>query len=114
MKNKTTKVLGIMVGIGIICLGTTLLSVDLSTIGKSISFGADFYTEIYDVTQDVGRAVNQMIRSIHKCSGWGLITIGAITTINYLDKLVDSFSAEKADKPEENNHDNDANELPDL
>lgn len=116
MGNKVTKIFGILLGAAIIAAGVELLSTDLISIGKTIKFGADFYTEIYDVTQDVGRAVNNVIRSMHKCAGWFMITLGAITFIHYLDKLVDVLKAEKskAQAAMEETSNNNVNELPDL
>ncbi len=80
MSNKNKKIvsiIGIIVGIAIVIIGFSIMSADYAyvsystasfneitnstktgSIGESIRFGADFYTEMYSVTQDVGYAVN--------------------------------------------------------
>ena len=75
MNKKTAGIIGIILGIAIIVIGfcVTGISVEAgshslsgaSTIGKDVAFGADFYTEIYSVTQDVGYAVNAASRNIN-------------------------------------------------
>ncbi len=75
MEKKTASIIGIILGIAIIIVGFCVqgISVDAGghedygtpTIGSNIKFGADFYTEIYAVTQDVGDAVNSANMNIH-------------------------------------------------
>lgn len=48
------------------------------SIGEQIKFGADFYTEMYDVTIDVGHAINYAINDLIRAMGWLIISIGAI------------------------------------
>lgn len=110
----TAKIFGIIAGIAILIVGINLIKVDVYSIGESgIRFGADFYTEIYDVTQDVGGAVNRSIKSMHQCAGTILACIGALTSVGYLNKAVDVLLTLNTKKPEEipqEVHD----ELPDL
>ena len=84
--NRFSKFLGILVGIGVIIIGICLLSADTDSIGKwGTRFGGDFYTEIYSVTQDVGYAVNDVTKAIHKCVGWIVIVLGALTSCYYFN-----------------------------
>ena len=60
---------GIVLGVIMIIMGLCVLNTSHSTasgpyIGKSISFGADFYTEIYSVTKDVGLAINDAAKDV--------------------------------------------------
>ena len=68
---------GIVVGILIVFAGFMVECSDYS-IGRSIQFGADFYTEMYDVTQDVGRALNSAINDLITAIGTLITAIGAI------------------------------------
>jgi hypothetical protein len=68
---------GIIVGIVIVFAGFSVEN-SYPEIGRSIKFGADFYTEIYDVTQDVGRALNSAINSLISAIGTLITAIGAI------------------------------------
>lgn len=98
----TAKIFGIIAGIAILIVGINLMKADVYSIGKSgVRFGADFYTEIYDVTQDVGGAVNRSIRSMHQCAGTILACIGALTSVGYLNKAVDVILTLNTKKPEE-------------
>lgn len=112
--NLTAKIIGIIAGIVILIVGINLMDVDVYSVGEySMKFGADFYTEIYDVTRDVGGAVNRSIISIHQCAGAILACIGALTIVAYLNKSVDVIMNLNTKKPEEilqEVHD----ELPDL
>ena len=78
---RLVSLIGIAAGIFIIYIGMTLNPYASSTdaIGESIKFGADFYTEIYSVTQDVGEAVNSVVHSINNvciCLKWLVKSIG--------------------------------------
>ena len=90
--NLTAKIIGIIAGVVILIVGINLMDVDVYSVGEySMKFGADFYTEIYDVTRDVGGAVNRSIKSIHQCAGTILACIGALTIVVYLNKSVDAI-----------------------
>ena len=108
------KIIGIVLGIVLLVVGINLTKVEIYSIGTSdMRFGADFYTEIYDVTQDVGGAVNRSIRSMHQCVGTILACIGALTIVGYINKAVDivlSLHTKNTEAaPQE-----DRDELPDL
>lgn len=87
---KSLSIFGIIVGIIIIIIGFYVqnISVDSSdtNVGSSyMKFGADFYTEMYDVTRDVGLAINNAqenicnaVERICDAIGWLIISIGAI------------------------------------
>ncbi len=105
MSNKIKKiisVLGIMIGITIIIVGINVKDVEYSRadtggIGRYITFGADFYTEIYNVTKDVGYAVNNntialnnitnVLANICNAIGWLIIAIGTTDICFFCYKL---------------------------
>ena len=81
-------VLGIIVGLVIIILGISTVDTYTSTydVSGGLAFGADFYTEIYDVTSDVGHAVNcntNALAKVCEAIGWLIISIGAIDVISF-------------------------------
>ena len=83
--------LGIAIGLLISFLGFLVTTMDIGTattdkIGEDIKFGADFYTEMYDVTKDVGKAVNNVTKEINDaidkiCTAIGML----IFSIGLLD-----------------------------
>jgi len=75
---KIVSIIGMAVGLIIIIIGFCLQDTSNYGIGESIRFGADFYTEIYAVTQDVGRAINYAINDLICAVSWLIIAIGAI------------------------------------
>ena len=116
MEKKTASIIGIILGIAIFIIGLCVqgISVDATghesngtpSIGSYIQFGADFYTEMYAVTQDVGQAVNAANTNIHGavnaaqrniCNavesvcdaiGWLIVAIGAFDVAYFIYKLV--------------------------
>lgn len=112
--HKFAKILGIAIGIGIIIIGICLLSADTDSIGQwGTRFGADFYTEMYSVTQDVGYAVNDVTRAVHTCVGWLVIVLGALTSCYYFNLFSDLCHFAK-DKLEEENKEAFSATLPEL
>ncbi len=115
MSSKSKKVVavaGIIVGIVIIIIGFCVrgsrasIYEDYATskpvIGRPIYFGADFYTEMYAVTQDVGEAINantaaidqnsmaiqsaynRLAFTIYNAIGWLIVVIGAVDIVIFL------------------------------
>ena len=91
-------VIGIILGIVIIGIGLDVKDTSLDTghvaIGEDIAFGADFYTEIYDVTRDVGFAVNSAkykivngLESVCKAIGLLIVAVGLFDCCFFLHKL---------------------------
>lgn len=117
-KKQLTNTIGIIVGVIIIIIGLCIQGTSIEAspysssvfreIGKDISFGADFYTEIYDITKDVGIAVNfaqagiagalnntqtnicNAVESICKAIGWLIVVIGAFDICYFLKSLCES------------------------
>lgn len=117
-KKQIASIIGIVVGVIIIIIGFSIQGTNVdsspyllsssSTIGSSIKFGADFYTEIYAVTQDVGEAVNsaqrniggsvnnaqrnicQAIESICNAIGWLIVVLGMFNICYFVNKLFDA------------------------
>ena len=85
---KIASIIGIIVGVTIIIVGFSLQDTSNYSIGESIKFGADFYTEMYDVTKDVGRAINYAINDLICAIGWLIVSIGAIDICFFVYKLV--------------------------
>jgi hypothetical protein len=101
MKNHkaTASLVGIFVGIIIIIIGLCVQGISISAyhtdIGKDIKFGADFYTEIYAVTQDVGAAINSLkytvataVESVCDAIGWLIVSLGAIDVCFFAYKYI--------------------------
>ena len=108
------KIIGIVLGIVLLIVGINLTKVEIYSIGTyDMRFGADFYTEIYDVTQDVGGAVNRSIRSMHQCAGTILACVGALTIVGYINKAVDIVLSLHTKNTEAASQE-DRDELPDL
>ncbi len=100
---------GLLLGIIIIIIGINVQSVygtymSEYDVGKPIEFGADFYTEMYDVTKDVGNAINNAsndigaaisnaTRYICEAVGWLIISIGLIDICVFTYKLFGSLDA---------------------
>ena len=104
-----TKIIGIILGVAILIIGFSVQGISVSYsstyLGRDIKFGADFYTEMYAVTRDVGRAVDNNQRAICRgiesvCSaiGWLIVAIGLVDIAFFTDKL---FKVLKDDKDAE-------------
>lgn len=116
MKNHkaTASLVGILVGIIIIIIGLCVQGISVNAyrtdIGEDIKFGADFYTEIYAVTQDVGAAINSLkytvataVESVCDAIGWMIVSLGAIDVCFFAYKYIDDIHAlrNKSCPPEE-------------
>ena len=82
-------ILGIIVGFVIIVIGINCVNTYIwtDTVGRHLQFGADFYTEMYGVTREVGGAINDNTRGLSKvCEaiGWLIVSIGAIDVVCFL------------------------------
>ena len=81
-------ILGIIVGFVIIVIGINYVNTYIwtDTVGSYLRFGADFYTEMYDVTREVGAAINRNTRGISmvcEAIGWLIVSIGAIDVVGF-------------------------------
>lgn len=90
---KIASVIGIIVGIIIIIIGFTVQDTSTYSIGKSIEFGADFYTEIYDVTKEAGTAIRSAINDLIVAISWLIISLGAIDICFFAYKFVQANDA---------------------
>lgn len=100
-KKKNSCITGIIVGVVIIFIGLLVQATDISHEGKlvgdsSTRFGANFYTEMYQVTLDTGYAVNNAQKNICKglesvCNaiGWLIVAVGAFTACHFSKALFD-------------------------
>lgn len=89
-----TSGIGMLVGFILIIIGLNVRTPEVYKIGEDIAFGADFYTEIYDVTRDVGGAVNIATKNICNAIGWLIFAIGAFDICFFLRKMFDFDSSE--------------------
>ena len=93
-----------IIGLIIVFIGISVGNYDVTTdsIGEYIKFGADFYTEIYDVTKQVGWAVNNATKQISKIickSVSALITsIGLMDIAFFGYKLILTYENSKKEK----------------
>ncbi len=98
MPKKGASIFGLLIGIAIVVVGICLLDINFyrssATVGRDIRFGADFYTEMYDVTRDVGYQVSQIDGTIAAATrwmcqaiGWLIISLGAIDMCYFISKL---------------------------
>ncbi len=80
----TMSFVGITVGVLIIIIGFLVQNTSNYSIGSDIKFGADFYTEMYDVTRDIGYVIIGLVKAV----GWLIISIGAIDVCFFGYKIV--------------------------
>ena len=90
-------VIGIFIGIGIIAFGMEQTNLFFTDIGESIKFGADFYTEMYDVTKEVGYEICNALGYIRRAIGLLIVSIGAVDVCYFLFKLFDVTNTKKKD-----------------
>lgn len=76
MIRKIFAVCGIVVGIIIICMGTSLFMESSSAILESAAFGADFYTYIYEVARITAESTVEAILVLTRGFAFVLIAIG--------------------------------------
>ena len=81
--------LGIVVGLVIIVIGINCVNTYIWTdpVGDYIQFGADFYTEMYSVTREVGSAINNNtdgLARVCESIGWLIVSIGLIDVITFV------------------------------
>ena len=125
-KSKIASIIGIIIGVAIIVVGIVVLdsaycnSKSGPAIGRHIEFGADFYTEMYSVTQDVGEAINtntyaineigRILERILRAIGWLIVSLGAIDVCFFGYKLasVCNKTRNKKDESKENTDSTDA------
>ena len=84
---KRASVFGIFIGIIAIIAGISMLNTSIGGIGEYITFGADFYTEIYSVTRELGWSVSSATQAICNGIGWLLIVSGGFSICHFLTKL---------------------------
>lgn len=89
-------------GVVIIIIGFSLQNTTTYSIGEYLRFGADFYTEIYDVTRDVGRALNNAINDLICAISWLVVSLGAIDVCFFVYKFVKACTEGAAAKSESN------------
>ena len=88
MSKKTASIIGIIIGIVIIIVGLSVRSTNNYGIGENIKFGADFYTEMYTVTKEAGRAINYAVNDLIKAVGWLIVAIGLVDVAYFVRKMV--------------------------
>ena len=95
MNKKIASIIGGLFGIVIIIIGFCVMGISVETygvtIGSDIKFGGDFYTEMYDVTRDVGRAINSTrvtlvnaVEGVCDAIGWLIVAIGLVDVAYFI------------------------------
>ena len=88
MYKKTASIIGIVLGIVIIIVGFCVMNPETYTVGDPfIKFGGDFYTEMYDVTREVGGAVQRAYKNICNAIGWLIVAIGLVDIAYFICKM---------------------------
>lgn len=89
MDKRMASILGIALGVVILIVGFSVMGPEQYTIGDPfMKFGADFYTEIYDVTRAAGLAVQTAYENICNAIGWLIVAIGLSDIAYFVCKLV--------------------------
>ena len=100
MAKKVTSIVGLALGVLILVIGIMVQCIEVPTAGVTVGsymrFGADFYTEMYDVTRDVGSAINNAQRnvgdaleSVCDAIGWLIFAIGLVDIAYFVRKMFD-------------------------
>jgi hypothetical protein len=107
---------GVIVGIVIIIIGFSVMNPETYLLGERdalgsliYEYGADFYTDIYYLTYQVGHQVQQGYVNICNAIGWLIVCLGAIDICYFLVKTVEAAVSE-VEKTQTEKQD----ELPDL
>ena len=107
MDKKTASIIGIVVGIAIIIIGICVMNPETILLGKRDSlgsllgqYGADFYTDIYHMTYEVGFMVQKAYVNICNAIGWLIVVFGLFDIAYFLRK---AFDSEKPEAPLSNN-----------
>ena len=88
MGKKVASIIGIVLGIAIIIVGFCVMNPDTYTVGDPfMKFGGDFYTEMYDVTREVGREVQRAYENICNAIGWLIVAIGLFDIAYFVCKM---------------------------
>jgi hypothetical protein len=87
MKKNFWYIIGILAGVAAIVVGIVFLCESGTYIGRSYSFGADFYTEIYAVARNVGYAINNAFMGIMSAFGWLFILGGLVDICVFASKV---------------------------
>lgn len=85
--------IGIIVGIVIVIIGFSLMGEEFYPLGERnsdgslISFGADFYTEIYHITATVANQVQETYVILSTTIAWLIVSLGAFDICYFFSKL---------------------------
>ena len=93
MGKKTASIIGIVLGIAIIIVGFCIMNPETILLGKRDSlgsllgnYGADFYTDIYHMTYEVGFEVQNAYVNICNAIGWLIVAIGLFDIAYFIGK----------------------------
>ena len=94
MGKKAASIIGIVLGIAIIIVGFCVMNPETILLGKRDSlgsllgnYGADFYTDIYHMTYEVGFEVQNAYVNICNAIGWLIVAIGLADIAYFLCKM---------------------------
>lgn len=95
---KIISIIGIIVGVAIIIIGFSVMNPETWLLGKRdslgslISFGADFYTEMYHITYEAAYQVQRAYVNICNAIGWLIVSLGMIDSCFFTYKLIKSIT----------------------
>lgn len=101
MDKEQVNKIGIIIGVIIVIIGFFVQGIKIESSDYSVGeygtkFGADFYTEIYDVTRDVGISVNKTrenvchgLERVCDAIGWLIVVIGVLDILHFVAKKAD-------------------------
>ena len=94
MGKKTASIIGIVLGIAIIIIGISVMNPETILLGKRDSlgsllgqYGADFYTDIYHMTYEVGFEVQKAYVNICNAIGWLIVAVGLVDIAYFVYKM---------------------------
>lgn len=113
-KEKICYIAGVIVGTMFILLGMYMLSDIPSRYVRDISFGADFYTEIYSAVRTISYTLNDTLEMLLKALSWFFILFGGADICFFLSKIIKLTEELKDGVPESTEIPSIEEELPEI
>lgn len=100
-KQRKLNIIGIVVGAVAVLIGFLVMNPATHTLGTRnaygslISFGGDFYTEMYSMTFQVANQVQNAYVNICNAVGWLIVVVGALAICYFTGKLLKSTDSDE-------------------
>lgn len=94
MKKNVVNYAGVVLGVFAIVIGFVVMNPETYILGRRdalgslVEFGADFYTEMYHMTYQVGMEVQRAYANVCNAVGWLIVFFGAFDICYFLSKIV--------------------------